>query len=89
MTAHFTDFADFRSVPRRWVNGIIAYVVGEGTIHLYLLGDKSVSICLKLDHCLCVHDLLTKTMVINVISSSVAKHGDANIHVRRPHYDPP
>jgi hypothetical protein len=36
MTVKFTDFADFRSVPRRWINGLSAYDVGEGTVHLFM-----------------------------------------------------
>jgi hypothetical protein len=38
MTAHFTNMADFRYVPRHWINGLIAHAVGEGTIHLFLQG---------------------------------------------------
>jgi hypothetical protein len=36
MTATFTDFADFISVPRRWINGLGAYVAGEGNVHLFV-----------------------------------------------------
>jgi hypothetical protein len=61
MTAKFTDFADFISVPRRWINGLNAYAVGEGTVHLFVLGTTCSPIRVHLGHSLYVRDLSAKT----------------------------
>jgi hypothetical protein len=61
MAVKFADVAAFKSFPLTLVNGLSAYVVGEGIVHLFPHDDTCSPIRVKLDHCLYVPDLIAKT----------------------------